>query len=106
MISLHAVVAVLLGDVPRGRHDRVDDAWVDRRPVGGDLDRRPAVREGAGEERPRSTGIAALREEDVDDLPLLIDRAVEVGPAPRDLDVRFIDEPPITGRVPSMAGRR
>jgi hypothetical protein len=82
MISLHAVVAVLLGDVPRGRHERVDDAGVDRRPVGGDLDRRRAVREGAGEERPRSTGIAALRDEDVDDLPLLIDRAVEVGPAP------------------------
>jgi hypothetical protein len=84
--------------------ERDPDAIVDVY-VGGDLDRRRAVREGAGEERPRSTGIAALRDKDVNDLPVLIDRAVEVGPAASDLRVGLIDEPPVTGRVPSMTGR-
>jgi hypothetical protein len=61
------------------------------------------VRQGAGEECPRSTGIAALRDEDVDDLPVLIDRAVEVGPAAGDLDVGLIDKPAVTRGMASRA---
>ena len=38
MIGLDTVVGILLGDVARRRHELVDDARVDRRPVGGDLD--------------------------------------------------------------------
>jgi hypothetical protein len=48
-------------------------------------------------------GIAALRDQDVDDLPVLIDRPVEVGPAPGDFHVGLIDEPAIAGRVPRRA---
>jgi hypothetical protein len=73
-------------------NDVVDHTRVDRSPAGGDLDRGRAVGQGAGEETRRRTGIAALRNKDVDDLPVLIDRAVEVGPAAGDLDVGLIDE--------------
>jgi hypothetical protein len=43
VISLDPVIAVLLGDVPRGRGELVDDAQVHRCPVGGDLNRQRAT---------------------------------------------------------------
>jgi hypothetical protein len=45
-----------------------------------------------------------LADQDVDDLPVLIDGAVQVGPAAGDLDVGFVDEPAIPARVPGRAG--
>jgi hypothetical protein len=44
-----------------------------------------------------------LRDQDVDDLAVLIDRPVEIGPAAGDLDIRFIDQPAIPERVPRRA---
>src|SRR5262249_42255261 len=99
MVGFGAVVRVLVEDVPGGRDDLVDHARVHRCPIRGDFDRRRAVRESAGEERPCGAGVAALADQYVDDLTVLIDRAVQVGPPARDLDVRFIDEPPITRHV-------
>jgi hypothetical protein len=69
VIGFHAVVRVLLADVPRGRDEVVDDARVDRCPLGADLDRLRAASKHADEPCPCSTGIAAFAEEDVDDLP-------------------------------------
>jgi hypothetical protein len=51
--------------VPRGWGELVDDARVDRCPVGGDLDRRQAAGQGASEEHPRSRGVAASRDEHI-----------------------------------------
>ncbi len=52
MIGLDGVVGVLLADVSRGGLKFFDDARVDRRPIGGDLDRpRPAAQR-AGKELP------------------------------------------------------
>jgi hypothetical protein len=68
VIRLHSVVRVLPELVPRGRRELVDDPRVDRRPVGGDLDRSRTTLQRAGEERPRRRGVAAFADEDVDDL--------------------------------------
>ena len=106
MISFDAVVGGLLGDVPWGRDQFVDDARVHRGLVGRHLHRRRAVRQGAGEECPSSLGIAALRDEDVDDLAVLVDRAVKVEPAAGDLDVGLIDEPAIARGVAWPTVRR
>jgi hypothetical protein len=38
------------------------------------------------------------------ELPVLIDRPVEVGPPPSDLHVRLVDKPPIAASVPGRAG--
>jgi len=81
VIGFHAVVRVLLEDIPCGWDELLDHAGVDRCPFGGDLDRSGARAEGAGEERSCSAGIAAFGDEDVDDLAVLVDRAVEVRPA-------------------------
>jgi hypothetical protein len=71
VISFHAVVRVLLKDMSGGRGKLVDHTRVDRRPIGGDLDRRRAAGQRAGEERPRSRAVAALADQDVDDLTAL-----------------------------------
>jgi hypothetical protein len=55
--------------------------------------------------RSRGSAIAADPDQNIDNLTVLIDRAVQVGPAPGDLDVSLIDEPAITTRVPGGAGR-
>jgi len=36
---------------------------------------------------------------------MLVDRPVDVGPDPGDLDVGLVDKPPISGQVPSRPGR-
>ena len=41
-------------------------------------------------------GVTAGRDEHVNDLPVLVVRAVDIPPDPVDLDVGFIDEPPAT----------
>jgi hypothetical protein len=66
----------LLEDVPGAGRELVDQSWVDRCAVGRDLDRYGGAGERTGEEGPRSFGVAAGREQDVDDLTVLIDGAV------------------------------
>ena len=58
----------------------------------------------AGEERSGSAGITAFEDQDVDDLAVLVDRAVEVRPAAGDLHVGLIHEPPITSGVTQRPG--
>ena len=85
MISFHAVVAVLLQDVTSARDTFVEHPRIDRCPVGRNLDRRRAVGQGAGEAHPGGRAVTTFGDQDVDDLTVLIDRAVEVGPAAGDL---------------------
>ena len=95
VISFHGVVGVAVQDVPRTRSQLLEHARVDRRPVGRDLDRRRTEAHRGREERPCGRAIATLRQQHVDDLAMLIDRAIQVGPPPCDLDVGLIDEPAI-----------
>ncbi len=100
VISLHAVVRVLLEDVSRCRGEFVDHARVERRPVRADLDRIRTRVQRADEQRPSSTGIAAFGYPDIDDLAVLVDRAVALCRAAGELDVSLVDEPTIPARVP------
>jgi hypothetical protein len=103
VISFHAVVRVLLQDMSRARDEVVEHSRVDRCQVGRDLNRRRSRLERADEERPCSRAIAAFADQDVDDLPVLIHRAVQVGPPAGDLDVGLIDRPSFARRVPRRA---
>jgi hypothetical protein len=51
----------------------------------------------------RSRPVAALADQDIDDLSVLIHRAVKVGPAAGDLDLRLVDKPSIARRVRTRA---
>ena len=97
------MIRVLREDVPRTRNVLIDNARVDRCSIGGDVDWSGAECHRAGEEGSRRGAIAAFGDEDVDHLAVLVDRAVEVGPAAGDLDVCFIDEPAISCRVSQRA---
>jgi hypothetical protein len=90
--------------VPSGRLEFPDDARVDHRPVGHDLvrDRSEATR--TSEEPPCARRIPAPRDHHVDQLTVLIHRAIQVGPPAGDLDVRLVNEPPPTGSVPGQTG--
>jgi hypothetical protein len=48
--------------------------------------------ERAGEERPSRSGIVAFGDQHIDDLAVLVDRPVQVGPAPGGPDVSLVDE--------------
>jgi hypothetical protein len=80
----------------------LDDAGVEAVPVSRDLDgREPGAADCLGEEPPRCSGVPARREVQVDDL--LVDGPKQVAPGPADLQVRFIDMPPIPDQVLSSS---
>ena len=105
MIGFDGIVRVLLHDVARGGQQLIDHPRVGRRPISAHLSRAWAMLESAGEESVSGRQIPVLRDEDVDDLAILVDRPVQINPAPGDLDVSLIDEPPITRRVQAGPGR-
>jgi hypothetical protein len=74
VVSLDRVVRVLLHGVQRGRDQLVEDPRIDRGAVGGDLDRRGPDLQRPSEERPRGSQISMTRQQDVDDLAVLVDR--------------------------------
>jgi hypothetical protein len=90
--------------MPRSRDELLDHSRIHRCPVGGDLNRSGTESHRASEEGPRGPGVATRCDQDVDDLTVLIDRPIQVGPAAGDLDVGLIDEPPIPRRTPRMSG--
>jgi hypothetical protein len=55
--------------------------------------------ESPGEEPAGGRQVPLLGHQHIDDLPELVDRAVEIDPPPDDLNLRFIDEPPIPNHV-------
>ena len=105
MIGFDGVVRVLLHDMARRGQQLVEHPRIRGSSVGAHLGWAWAVLEGTGEELASGRQIPILRDEDVDDLAVLVDRPVQIGPAPGDLDIRLIDEPPITRRVPTGPGR-
>jgi len=70
-----------------GEHQLIEHPRVGGRTVGGDLDRRPPVLTGAGEELPGGRQISFLGDQNVDDLAELVDGPVQVDPSSRDLGV-------------------
>ena len=105
VVAFDPVVLVLAGVVQRGRNQVLDHVRQRRRPVGDDLTRVTVDSQGSGEERPRGGDVATLRDVHVDHLAVLVDRPVDVGPDPGDLDVGLVDEPAIPGQVPDRPGR-
>ena len=101
VVAFDPVVLVLAGVVQRGRKQLLDHVRQSRRPVGDDLGRVTVDGQRSGEEPPRGGDVPTLRHIHVDDLAVLVDRPVDVGPDPGDLDIGLVDEPPIPGQVPT-----
>src|ERR1700722_3894908 len=65
----------------------LEDPGIGRGAVGGDLGRDRAGAQSAGEEPPGGGQVAPLGQQHVNDLAVLVDRPVEIGPPSGDLDV-------------------
>ena len=86
--------------MPGGRNQLLDHVRQRRRPIGNDLGRVTVNSQGCGEEPAGGGDVASLRDVHVDHLAMLVDRPVEVGLDPGDLDVGLVDEPAIAGQMP------
>ncbi|GAB3832564.1 hypothetical protein GCM10027610_024920 [Dactylosporangium cerinum] len=105
MIGLDRIVGVPLDVMPRRRQQLVEHGRVHLRRVGDHLARHHLQRGQRSTEEPAGrSGVAAYRDEYVDDLAVLIHGAVDVPPDTTNLDVGLIDEPPVAGRVPAEPG--
>jgi len=99
------VIRVFLHDMAGGGHQVIQYSWVGGRTVGAHLGRSRAVPQRAGEEPAGGRQISFLRDQHVDDLPELVDGAVQVNPPTGDLDVGFIGEPAIARGVSARPSR-
>ena len=105
VIGFDGFVGVLLHHVPRLGNQLVEDPRVGRGPVGGHL-RRPSRRaQGPGEEPAGRRKIPLRRGQNINDLPILVDRPLHVHPAPGELQVGLVDEPAVPGDMPARPGR-
>jgi len=77
MIRFDRVVRVLLDYMQRRRDQFVKDPQINVRAVGRDLSRDRARTQCSSEEAPRGRQVTPRRQQDVDDLAMLIDGPVE-----------------------------
>ncbi len=104
VIGFDRVIGVLLDNMQRSRQLFLEDPRVGVSPVGRHLDPTDTDGQRPSEEPPGCGQIAADAEHDVDDLAVLVDRPVQVGPAAGDPDVGLVDEPAVTGQPAARAG--
>ena len=106
VVALDPVVGVPLGVVPRRREQLLQDHRVGRRLIGHDLARHgPGRADGPLKEPMGCPQITPWREQDVDDLPELIDRTVDVAPAASHFHRGLICLPAIPDRAATEPGR-
>ena len=92
VIGLDMVVGILVGAMPGGRQQLLEHRRVHRRVVGDHLDwRDPRRADGALEEPAGRCRVSPRGHEHVDDLPELVDRAVDVAPLAGDLEIGLVD---------------
>jgi hypothetical protein len=56
------------------------------------------------EEPPGGLGVSARGPKDIDDLPCLVDRAIDLAPAPSHLQIRLVHLPAVTDSVSARSG--
>jgi hypothetical protein len=92
--------------VPCRGHDQIEDARIGRRAVGDDLRRcHTGDASGALEEPTGRLAVPSSAGVHVDDLPVLVDRPVQIHPPPGDLDVGLVHVPAVADPVPTEPGR-
>jgi hypothetical protein len=105
VVGLDTVVGVSVGAMPGRRQQRLQHCRVHLRIVGAHLDwHNPHRADGALEEPADGLRVPACRDEHVDDLSELVDRAVHIPPAASDLHIGLVHEPAIPDQVAAGSG--
>ena len=105
VVGLDEVVGVLLDVVPGRGEEFVEYGGVDRGRVGDHLAGRDLQHpERPSEELPGRVGVTPHGDQDVDDLPVLVDGPVDVAPDSVDLHVGLVAEPPVAWGVAAEPG--
>jgi transposase len=105
MVALDPIVGVPVGAMPGRRQQVLQHSRVHRRLIGGDLSGRDLRRtDRLFEEAMGCLGVAPRGDEDVDDLPELVDGPVDVAPLAGDLHVRLVHLPAISDAMPAGPG--
>jgi hypothetical protein len=89
VVVFDPVVGVMLRVVQCGGDELVEDSWVGRRSIRGDLDGDAAGGESPAEELPGGGNVTPAGQPRVDDLPRLVDRPAQVRPPGRRPRRRF-----------------
>ena len=105
VVAFDAVVRILLSVMKRAWDEVFDRGPQRGGPIGHDLDRLTVQAQRCREEPSCGSEIAAHRDEYVDDLPVLINGAVDVAPRAGDFDVGLVDVPTVADRMATWAGR-
>ena len=104
MICFDKIIAVLLGEMAGSGNQLVQHTRIGRCFLRHHHTRVGAVLESLGKEPAGGCQVPLLRHQYVDDLAALLDRSVQIDPAPGEPS-RFVGKPPITGNVPAGSGR-
>jgi hypothetical protein len=99
MIGFDRVIGVLLGDVAGSGCQLLEYARVGRCPIRDHFSGLRPVQQGPGKEPASGRQVALLRHQHIDDLVILVNGPVQVGPSPGDLQIRFVHKPAIPGHV-------
>ena len=106
MIPLDSLLLHFSCDVFDLREHGGQSRWVGGGLVGGHrLRSHPRVLESRAQESYSGFGVTMFLEQHLDDLTILIDRTVDITPAPRHFDIRFVDRPARAHAVPMRLGR-
>lgn len=103
-VPLDPIVRILLGVVHRFRQQLIDHPKQRRSQISSDLGGWPVDSQRCFEELPRRWDVSLLRHVHVDDLSVLIHRAVHIAPRAGHLDVGLVHKPPVTNRVTTWPG--
>src|SRR5581483_3382930 len=106
VIGFNGIRGVELRAVPSTRSEPIENMWVHRCIVGGDLHRddlRGSQR--PGEEAPSRATISPRGHIHLDDLLELVDRPVDIAPPTGHLDVRLVHPPTVPDTVPAWVCR-
>ena len=105
VICFDDVIAVLLSEMASSGHQLIQHTRIGRCLVRGHRTRVAAVIQSQSKESTSGRQVPLLRHQYIDDLAILVDRSVQVDPAPGDFHIRFISKPTITRHMPAGPGR-
>ncbi len=105
MICFDKVITALLSDMASSGHQLIEHPRISRCFIRRHRARVGAVIQSPGNRPASGRQVSLFGHQYVDDLAILVDRSIQVDPAPGNLHIRSVGKPPITGHMPAGLSR-